>query len=135
MLEKGTAELGLANNAASEAMTTISGSLAATKASWENLVTGLVAGEGDISSLVDSFVESIGALARQIVPKIGTALEGASSLISEIFPVIMEEIPKIITENLPILAKAAMGIIESLISGISQNQGSLMETIFSVITF
>jgi phage-related protein len=135
MLEKGTAELGLANNAAAEAMTTISGALTATKASWENLVTGLVSGEGDISSLVDSFVESIGALAGQIVPKIGTALEGASSLISEIFPVIMEEIPKIITENLPKLAEAAVGIIQSLISGISHNQGSLMETIFSVITF
>ena len=135
MLEKGTEELGLANNAASEAMTTISGALTATKASWENLVTGLVSGEGDISSLVDSFTKSIGALAGQIVPKIGTALKGASSLISEIFPVIMEEIPKIITENLPKLVEAAISIIQSLVDGISQNQEMLMETAFETITY
>ena len=40
MLEKGVEELGLANNTANEAATTISGSLAALKGSWSNLITG-----------------------------------------------------------------------------------------------
>lgn len=135
MLEKGVADLGLANNTMDEAFSTLSGSLAMAKGAWSNLVTGLADDSADLDMLIGNFVESVGAVATNLIPKIGTALNGVSELISELVPVIVQEIPILIEENLPILSEAAVSIIKSLVDGISQNQGTLFETIFEVITY
>ena len=135
MLEQGVADLGLANNTMDEAFSTLSGSLAMAQGAWSNLVTGLADDSADLDMLIGNFVESVGAVATNLIPKIGTALNGVSELISELVPVIVQEIPALIEENLPILAEAAVSIIQSLIDGISQNQGTLFETIFDVVTY
>lgn len=135
MLEQGVADLGLANNTMDEAFSTLSGSLAMAKGAWSNLVTGLADDSADLDMLIGNFVESVGAVATNIIPKIGTALNGASKLIRDLIPVIVQEIPALIEENLPILVEAAVSIIQSLMDGISQNQGTLFETIFGVVTF
>ena len=135
MLEQGVADLGLANNTMDEAFSTLSGSLAMAKGAWSNLVTGLADDSADLDVLIRNFVESVGAVATNIIPKIGTALNGASKLIRDLIPVIVQEIPALIEENLPILVEAAVSIIQSLMDGISQNQGTLFETIFGVVTF
>lgn len=135
MLEQGVADLGLANNTMDEAFSTLSGSLAMAKGAWSNLVTGIADDSADLDMLIGNFVESVGAVATNLIPKIDTALNGASKLISDIIPVIVQEIPSLIEENLPVLAGAAVGIIQSLIDGISQNRGMLFETILEVITF
>lgn len=135
MLEQGVADLGLANNTMDEAFSTLSGSLAMAQGAWSNLVTGLADDSADLDMLIGNLVESAGAVATNLIPKIGTALNGVSELISELVPVIVQEIPALIEENLPILAEAAVSIIQSLIDGISQNQGTLFETIFDVVTY
>ena len=53
----------------------------------------------------------------------------------DLIPVIVQEIPKLINDNLPILAEAAISIIKSLVDGISENQEMLMETAFETITY
>lgn len=135
MLEQGVADLGLANNTMNEAFSTLSGSLAMAQGAWSNLVTGLADDSADLDMLIGNFVESVGAVATNLIPKIGTAFNGVSELISELVPAIVQEIPALIEENLPILAEAAVSIIQSLVDGISQNQGTLFETIFEVITY
>ena len=135
MLQQGVSDLGLANNTAAEALTTISGSLAMTKAAWSNLVTGLADDSADLDMLIGNFVESVGAVATNLIPKIGTALNGASKLVRDLIPVIVQEIPVLIEENLPVLAESAVSIIQSLVDGISENQEMLMETAFETITF
>ena len=135
MLEQGVADLGLANNTMDEAFSTLSGSLAMAKGAWSNLVTGLADDSADLDMLIGNFVESVGAVATNIIPKIGTALNGASKLIRDLIPVIVQEIPDLIEENLPILVEAAVSIIQSLMDGISKNQGKLFETILGVVTF
>lgn len=130
MLEQGVADLGLAGNTAAEAMTTISGSLAMTKASWSNLVTGLADDSADLDMLIGNFVESVGAVATNLIPKIGTALNGASKLVRDLIPVIVQEIPVLIEENLPVLASAAVSVIQSLADGISQNSDLLVGAVF-----
>lgn len=135
MLEKGVSELGLANNTMNEAFSTLSGSLSMAKSSWSNLVTGLADDSADLDMLIGNFVESVGAVATNLIPKIGTALNGASKLVSDLIPVIVQEIQKLINENLPILAEAAISIIQSLVDGISENQEMLMETAFETITY
>ena len=135
MLEQGVADLGLANNTMNEAFSTLSGSLSMAKGAWSNLVTGLADDSADLDMLIGNFVESVGAVATNLIPKIGTALNGASKLVRDLIPVIVQEIPVLIEENLPVLAEAAISIIQSLVDGISQNQEMLMDTAFETITF
>lgn len=135
MLEQGVADLGLANNTMNEAFSTLSGSLSMAKGAWSNLVTGLADDSADLDVLIGEFVESVGAVATNLIPKIGTALNGASELVRELIPTIVQEIPVLIEENLPILAEAAVGIIQSLVDGISQNQEMLFGTIFGVVAY
>ena len=135
MLEQGVADLGLANNTMDEAFSTLSGSLAMAKGAWSNLATGLADDSADIDMLIGNFVESVGAVATNIIPKIGTALNGASKLIRDLIPVIVQEIPALVEENLPILVEAAVSIIQSLMDGISQNQEMLFDTILGIVTY
>ena len=135
MLEKGVSDLGLANNTMDEAFSTLSGSLAMARGAWSNLVTGLASDSADLDMLIGNFVESVGAVATNLIPKIGTALNGASKLVRELIPVIVQEIPVLIEENLPVLVEAAVSIIQSLVDGISQNQEMLFGAIFGVVTY
>jgi hypothetical protein len=135
MLQQGVADLGLANNTMNEAFSTLSGSLSMAKGAWSNLVTGLADDSADLDMLIGNFVESVGAVATQLIPKIGTALNGASKLVRDLIPVIVQEIPVLIEKNLPILAEAAISIIQSLVDGISENQEMLMTTAFDTIVF
>lgn len=136
-------EMGITGTTALEAGRTISGSVNAMKSAWTNLLTGLADGNANVGELVGNLVTSIvgdgtesnlGVLGN-ILPAVQTALNGASTLVSEALPQIVEIIPTIINENLPVLAEAAIGIIQSLMDGISQNQGTLFGTIFGVVTF
>ncbi len=135
MLEQGVADLGLANNTMNEAFSTLSGSLSMAKGAWSNLVTGLADDSADLDVLIGDFVESVGAVATNLIPKIGAALNGASKLVRDLIPVIVQEIPVLIEENLPVLAEAAVSIIQSLMDGISQNQEMLFDTILDVVTY
>jgi phage-related protein len=135
MLQQGVTDLGLANNTMNEAFSTLSGSLSMAKSAWSNLVTGLADDSADLDMLIGNFVESVGAVATQLIPKIGTALNGASKLVRDLIPVIVQEIPVLIEENLPVLAEAAISIIQSLVDGISENQEMLTTTAFDTIVF
>ena len=128
-------EMGITGTTAKEAASTIQGSVGMMKSSWTNLVTGIADENANLDVLITNFVDSVGTVAQNIVPKIGVALNSASKLISDLIPVIAQEIPVLIEENLPILAEAAISIIQSLVDGISQNQGMLMETAFETITY
>lgn len=135
MLQQGVADLGLANNTVNEAFSTLSGSLSMARSAWNNLVTGLADDSADLDMLIGNFVESVGSVATNLIPKIGTALNGAAKLVRDLIPVIVREIPKLINDNLPILAEAAVSIIRALVDGISENQEMLMETALETITY
>ncbi len=131
-------KLGIAGATAQEAGTTIEGSVNSMKSAWQNLITGLADGNADIGQLVDNLVttivgdgteENLGVLGN-IMPAVRTALNGASKLVSELLPVIVAEIPTIISENLPILASAAVSVITALADGISQNSDTIVGAVF-----
>lgn len=128
-------EMGITGTTAKEAASTIQGSVGMMKSSWTNLVTGIADENANLDVLITNFVDSVGTVAQNIVPKIGVALNSASKLISDLIPVIVQEIPTLIEENLPILAEAAISIIQSLVDGISENQEMLMTTAFETITY
>ena len=135
--------LGIAGATALEAGTTIEGSVNSMKAAWANLVTGIADDNANMEELISKFITTIvgdgtesnlGVLGN-IMPTIKHALNGAANLINEMVPIIMQEVPAIINENLPILVEAAVGIVQSLVDGISSNQEMLFNTIFDVVTY
>ena len=136
-------EIGITGTTAKEAGTTIQGSISSMKSAWENLLTGLADGNADIEQLVDNLVTTIvgdgtetnlGVLGN-VLPAVKTALNGASALVSKALPEIVGIIPTVINDNLPVLAQAAVGIIQSLVDGISNNQKMLFGTVFGVVTY
>lgn len=128
-------EMGITGTTAKEAASTIQGSVGMMKSSWTNLVTGISDENANLDVLITNFVDSVGTVAQNIVPKIGVALNSASKLISDLIPVIVQEVPVLIEENLPVLAEAAVSIIQSLVEGISENQEMLMTTASETITY
>ena len=127
MLEKGVADLGLANNTMDEAFSTLSGSLAMAKGAWSNLVTGLANDSADLDTLINNFVESVVAASKNIIPTIGKALNGIGKLINEVVPIALEYIPQIITEFLPKIAESAVGIVTSIGAAIFDNIDQILE--------
>ena len=70
MLEKGVADLGLANNTVLESETTISGSLAAMKAAADNFLVALVDDNADVGESFGILATSVGSFLDNIIPKI-----------------------------------------------------------------
>ena len=117
----------LLGTTAKEASFTISGSISSMKAAWSNLITGLADDEADFDSLMNNFVSSVKTAVGNIAPRIGTALNGVAKLIQEIVPVAMQYIPQIITEFLPTIGEAAIGIVTSIGTAIFDNIDQILE--------
>lgn len=126
-------ELGITGTTAAEASQTISGSIAAMQSAWSNLVTGMADENADFETLVGNFVDSVATVGDNLLPTIDTALSGVADLIDQAFPAIMERMPAIISDFLPRIAKSAVNIVKTLISGISDNQNSIFDTAIDVM--
>jgi phage-related protein len=134
-------KMGITGTTALEAGRTISGSVGSMKAAWTNLITGLADGNADIGQLVDNLVTTIvgdgtesnlGVLGN-VMPAVKTALNGGSNLISKMLPIIIEQVPEIVTENLPILLDAGVNIVKELLNGITENPDLVVDTVMMVI--
>ena len=126
--------VGMAGYAQNEAADTIQGSLASTKAAWENLMTALGTGDTDmISTSINNLVETATQLGSNIMPIIQSALGGMSQLIQQLGPEIASAIPELITQVLPGLLAAGVEIIDSLGSGILSAVPQLLPTVTSLV--
>jgi phage-related protein len=126
-------EMGITGTTAAEASETIGGSLASMKSAWGNLVTGLATDGADIDSLIDNFVSSVATAGKNIVPAMTKALNGVNKLINELLPVIVQEIPKIINQNLPGLLTAAVAIVTTIGQGLIDNLDVIIDTAMTLI--
>lgn len=85
-------EMGITGTTAQEASTTISGSLAMTKASWQNLLTGIAAGNQDMSVLVGNLATNISTTLGNIVPRVGQIVVGMKEAFVTAFPILLESV-------------------------------------------
>ncbi len=72
--------IGMTGYAANEASGTISGSTAAMRAAWKNLLVGLSDDTQDIDALVDNFVQSAITAADNILPRVKITLSTVANL-------------------------------------------------------
>ena len=125
---------GLAGYAAEEAKNSIQGSLGMVKASWKDLITGLADDEADMSTLIGNFADSASIAAGKVAPRVTQILNGISSMITKMAPIISNAIPVIITQVLPNMIQAGIQMIQSLLQGIQQNTAVLADGAISIIT-
>lgn len=133
MLALGVEGLNLTGNTAMEASSTISGSLAMTKAAWSNLLTGLADDNAQLDVLINNFAQSAATAAGLVAPKVVQILNGMSTLITQMAPMLSNAIPVIISQVLPGMVNAGIQLIQSLLQGISQNIGTVTTGAVSVI--
>lgn len=126
-------EMGIYGTTLNEASGTISGSITAVKAQWENLLTA-VAGDFDIGIYIENFVGTVKTAASNILPVVQQALVGAVDLIEGLLPEVINFLPEVINQLLPSVAEAAVNIVQALVTGLSDNQEMLMDTALEVIT-
>lgn len=109
-------EMGIAGATATEAASTIEGSLNMTKAAWANLVTGLANEDADLSRLIDNLVSSVEIAAGNILPRVEIVLGGVVQLISALAPQIALALPGLFSAALPGLVEGATGIVSAISS-------------------
>lgn len=120
VIEHYTEKVGALNRSQQEAATTIQGSLKMTKASWDNLMTGLADDTQEVAPLIKTLVGSIGVALKNLLPIVKTSLEGAVELISEITPMILAMIPELVNDVLPAILEAAKGIVGAVVAAAPQ---------------
>lgn len=127
-------EMGITGTTAKEASTTIEGSLNAAKAAWENLLTGMGDSNANFDALVENFVSAVSTAAENILPRLIEILSGVGNLIVELAPIISEAFPVLIEQILPPLLDAGVQIITALANGIITALPSLLEALPTIIT-
>lgn len=113
---------------AKEASATISGSLQATKAAWQNLITAMAGGQG-LKAPITDMIESVKNLVKNLLPVVKNALGGVVRLVSELAPLIIAEIPKLVQELLPPLLTAAIDLTLKIVEILP----NLIQTIFDAL--
>ncbi len=120
-------ELGITGTTALEASTTIQGSLASMKSSWQNMLTGIATGDvGNIGNLVNNLIDSVMTASQNILPRAQEIANGITAVLPEI-------ISKI-NENLPTILESGVQILNTLMQGIITNLPAVMESANQIIS-
>ena len=118
MIVKGVEAQGLASNTANEAERTLTGSFTTVKKAWDNLVVAFSDPDANLDVKLKDFTDSAEAALRNIVPTIQNALGGIGKAVTELAPVLEEQLPKLVGELVPPLLEATMGLIDSLVGAL-----------------
>ena len=120
---------------AKEASTTIQGSLASVKASWENVLTALGDYDMGADAHMEDFVDSVVTAGENIIPRIEIILDGISMLITQAAQKIIPLAITTITSNLPALMQAAITLVMALVQGILDSLPAITQAALDIIVF
>nr|UVX90183.1 MAG: hypothetical protein [Bacteriophage sp.] len=122
-------EMGITGTTAKEAATTIEGSANSMKSAWSNLLTGMSNENLDLGDLVQNVVDSVGAFADNLIPRLQIMLprfaEGLTQLVNGLAPYV--------GPAMETLLPSLMQGIGGLVSGIVQALPAAVEAISAVI--
>lgn len=126
-------EMGITGTTAKEASTTIQGSVASMKAAWANLMVGMADDTQNFDMLLSNFIESIGTVADNLLPRIGVVIEGMGKLVAGLAPEIASALPTLTNELLPNLVELGVQSISALVQGMQENGDSLVAGALSIV--
>ena len=114
---------GLANYAANEASDTIQGSAASMKAAWTDFLTGLSSADADLSTLTGNLMESLSALASNLVP-----------VMQRMLPALVTGLTDLVNGLLPYIQPTLETLLPTLISGATSLVGNVAALLPGMIT-
>ena len=130
----------IAGTTAREASKTIEGSLNATKAAWQNLVTAIASG-GDLGQSMNGLLTALfgtgeddTGLIAQVTNRIQKIMDGVGEFIEEAGPMIAEKLPALIEAVLPPLLTAIGSLAENLAASLPGIFQILLDQIPSILS-
>lgn len=106
-------EMGITGTTATEAATTITGSVNMAKAAWQNLLVSMGSGNNDLERRFDEFEKAAATAVKNILPKLKDILISGVDLIGMIVPIVIEQLPDLVDALAEPMAKAIAEIISA----------------------
>ena len=118
---------------AKEAGATISGSMDSMKASWSNLLTTMSDPNGDMTSAISNFSESVKTFASNMMPTLIQAIKGSGELISGLVDIVIEVLPEFCEQVLPDLLSTAIDLAVNVVTGLIEAIPQLIDILVNDI--
>lgn len=112
-------EMGITGTTAQEAATTIQGSVSAAKSAWTNLVTGLGDENANLEQLTGNFVDAVTTAGNNVIPAVEQILAGIGEAVQQLVPILVEQLPPLVSGVLPNLIDAGMTLLTGVMEGIT----------------
>ena len=129
--------LGIVGTTSDEAARTLEGSTMSMKAAWQNLLTGMADDNANFSGLIDNLVNSVVAVANNMIPRIQQIIKGmaqvASELLITVVPQLVQEIPQLLSDTLPILIDAVASLIQTVLEVLPQMMPVIVDGIMQIV--
>lgn len=126
--------MGITGTTASEAATTIEGSVGMMRAAWTNLITGIGNENANLDTLIGNFVSSVGTAADNVLPRITQILSGFGTAIQQLAPIIAEQLPALITSVVPSLVSAGAQLLVGVVTGLVSAAPQLVAAVPGIIS-
>lgn len=124
---------GIFETTKNEAEKTISGSVNAAKAAWQNLLSGLADGNQDIDQLVGNLTDSVMTAVNNIVPRLQTMAPRLVQAVQTLVSTLAPQLPGIISTVLPSMIEAATTLIGGLADVLPDLLGSIIDVLPNVV--
>lgn len=117
-------EMGITGTTAKEAEQTISGSINAMKASWDNWLAGLGNSDVDMSVLTDELVGSVITVGNNVIPRMGEIMSSLGQVVRERAPGVATALREALISLLP---EAVQGPMREAFAGVDGIIGKLAD--------
>lgn len=133
--------MNIAGATASEAGTTIEGSINSMKGAWENLMVAFANPDADLEKSIGDLLTSVfgdgtesnlGVLGN-VLPAVQTTLKSVGTAIETSLPQLLSNIMPIITDTLPQLLESASSMIHTIFESIQDNKEPIINAILSIV--
>ena len=123
-------EMGITGTTAKEASSTIQGSVASMKSAWTNLMTGMADETQNFDMLLNNFIDSIGNVIANLLPRVQTVVSGTFKLVQGLLP----EVTKLIQQLLPEVITGVTTLLNGLISALPPIVQAIVDVMPQIIT-
>lgn len=127
-------EFNIAGNAARESSQTISGSMDAVKASWENVLATLGSGDNEaITGAINTLVTNLSNAFTNIGVILPPIVEGITLLIQQLAPILIEQIPILLQTLLPAILQATLSLVQSIVQALPSLLSGLVAIVLDIV--
>lgn len=130
-------QMNIAGTSSSEALSTIDGSINATKAAWDNWLTGLADPNADMGALTENLLTAVSAVGENVMPRIAqivaTVITKLPSFMGKIGQAIQKAIPLVLDKVKETTGMSLPQLFESILQSISVNLPTIITGIFNLI--